>query len=139
MEGPTHSVIVKGNIKNSGQLNILLPNTILQYGLWQICIKTISYQSFELVNKSISIDSNFVSDVRYSSSNEIEPYNSVLCMVVLKASVNEIKIFQLNETWFVANCVKPLLELTIRDSSNNTIVNDVNVSFQILVLFKQIR
>lgn len=139
MEGPCHSVLLKGNIKGSGQLSILIPNAILQHGLWQICIKTISFQSLEIVNNSITIDANYVNDLKYSITNEIESYNAILSLFLLKANVNEIKVFQLFETWFVCNSIKPLLELTFRNSLNNEILINLNVNFQILVLFKRIR
>lgn len=139
MEGPTISFLLKGNIKNSGKLALRIPHSNIKHGLWQISLRSVGYKSIEALNKIISIETNFVSDIRYSNTNEIESYNAILSIVNIKGIVNEVRSFHISETWFVINCPSEILEVTFRDTLSNSIVTNLDLIMHVFFLIKQIK
>lgn len=138
MEGPIHSVIIKGNLKNNkGVISIKLPQSNLKYGLWQMRLKTLSFKANENINQCISIESNFVSDIQYSLSNEIEPFNSILLVTSLKANRDEFKVYHYDDSaWFVINNFNEIVEFIFRNqlsNENSFIIADIDIILHVLL------
>lgn len=140
MEGPLHSILLRGNLKNdNGVISLHLPSSIYRNGLWQMLIKSISYNAKEAINVCVSIETNFVTDLRLSLSNEIEPYNSILNLVILKSNINDEKSYDFDTNcWFTINCYNDVISFILRDIFNTQILKkDINVVM--LVLLKQVK
>lgn len=139
MEGPVRSFLLKGNLKNAqGNLSLRIPHNDIKFGLWQLTIRSIAFKCNEIINVSITLESNFVSDIRFSITNDIETYNSILNLIPVKGIVNESKVFQFTETWYVINSPNDYLNICFRDVyTNNKVTVDLDVN--LFILLKKIR
>ena len=139
MDGPLHSILVKGNLLHSGKVSLRLPYASIRNGLWQISLKSIAYKSSTVINICARIESNFVTDVQFSKDGQIETFNPTLILYNLKALANDLKTYQFVETWFIINCPNDILEISFKDSFLENYLLNYNIDVQILILLKRIR
>lgn len=136
MEGPIHSLLLEGNLKtNSGIIFLKLPHSNFGHGLWQLRLKSLGFKAREVTNNCVILKSNFISDMRISTTNELEPYNSTLLLTYIKGNLNEMKVFHYDdECWFTVNNFFETLEITFIDSFDKTnIVKNIDVILHILI------
>jgi hypothetical protein len=83
-----------------------------------MCIKDVAYSSQEELNTIARLSTNLVKDLRIRN-NQKETYNPTIASFLLKAKLNENKIFQFEPFWFQINSPNNEFKLYVSDAETN--------------------